>query len=58
MMEILKGKLILLHEHPEGHNKIQGKYKSEDFVICGKYSEPDVYYIKPVQGKGQVQTIN
>ena len=31
-LEILEGNLVLLHNHPEGHNKIQDKYKSEKLL--------------------------
>ena len=53
-LEIPEGKLVLLCDHPEGHNKIQDKYKSEEFVVVGKCPEPNVYHIKPVNGSGPV----
>ena len=31
---------------------------SEEFVIIGKHPEPNVYYVKPVNGKGQVWIVN
>ena len=46
--------MVLLCEHPEGHNKIQDKYKSEE-VVVGRHPEPNVYYIKPVNGNGKTQ---
>ena len=58
LLEIPEGNLVLLHDHLEGHNKIQDKYKKEEFVVVGKHPKPDVYCIKPVNGSGPVQTVN
>ena len=55
-LEIPDRTLVLLCDHPEGHNKIQDKYKSEKFVVVGP--EPNVYCIKPVNGKGPEQTVH
>ena len=52
LLEIPEGNLVLLCDHPEGHNKIQDKYKNEEFVVVGNHSEPNVYCIKPVSGNG------
>ena len=57
-LEIPEGNLVLLQDHPEGHNKIQDKYKSEKFVEVGKCPEPNVYHIKPVNGNGPEQMVN
>ena len=57
-LEIPEGNLVLLQDHPEGHNKIQDKYKSEEFVVVGKCPEPNVYCINPVNGNGPEQTVN
>ena len=51
-LEIPEGNLVLLRDHPEGHNKIQDKYKSAKFVVVGKHPKPNVYQIKPVNGNG------
>ena len=51
-LEILEGNLVLLRDHPEGHNKIQDRYKREKFVVVGKHPEANVYCIKPVSGNG------
>ena len=48
----------MLHNDPEGHNKIQDKYKETEFVMVHRHAEPNVYDIKPVDGKGQVHTVN
>ena len=37
LLEIPEGNLVLLCNQPEGHNKIQDKYKSEKFVMVGKH---------------------
>ena len=47
MLGMCEGKLVLLCTHPEGHNNIQDKYKSYEFVIVGMHHEPNVYYIVP-----------
>ena len=36
-LEIPLGNLVLLHDHPEGQNKIQDNYKSELFVMESKH---------------------
>ena len=46
------GNLVLLHDHPEGCNKIQDNYKNELFVVESKHQDPNVYVIKPLNGKG------
>ena len=46
------GNLVLLHDHPKGHNKIQDNYKNELFVVESKHQDPNVYVIKPLNGKG------
>ena len=40
------GNHILLHDHLEGHNKIQNRYKSDIYVMVGHHDEPNVYYIQ------------
>ena len=57
-LEIPKGNFVLLHDHPESHNKIQDKYKSEEFVVVGKHPDPNVYHIKPVNGNGPEWIVN
>ena len=41
-----------------GHNKIQDRYKSKKFLVVGKHPEPNVYFIKLVNGNGPEQTVN
>ena len=57
-LEIPIGNLVLLHDHPKGHNKIQDNYKTELFVIESKHQDPNVYIIKPLNGKGPMHTVN
>ena len=55
---IPEGNLVLLHYHPEGWNKIQDKYKEIEYVVGHRHVEPNVYDIRPVNGKGPVHTVN
>ena len=48
------GNLVLLCDHPEGCNKIQDNYKSWLFVRELKHKDPNVYIIKPFNGKGNM----
>ena len=57
-LEIPIGNLALLHDHPEGCNKIEDHYKSELFVMESKHQDPNVYKIKPLCGKGPMHTVN
>ena len=41
-LKIPLGNFVLLHDHPEGHNKIQDNYKSELFVVELKHQNPNV----------------
>ena len=50
-LEIQIGNLVLLHDHQEGQNKIQDHYKSELFGMELKHWDPNVYNIKPLDGK-------
>ena len=44
-LKIPIGNLVLLHDHPEGLNKIQEHYKSKLFVMESKHQDPNVYNI-------------
>ena len=48
---------MLLWDDPEEWNKIQDNFKSEQFVIIGFHSDPNVYSIRPVNG-GQLRKVN
>ena len=45
-LTILVGNHVLLCDHLEGHNKIQGQYKLDIYVMVGHHKEPNVYYIQ------------
>ena len=57
-LKIPVGNLVLLHDHPEGQNKIQDHYKSELFVVELKHWDPNIYKIKPLCGKGPMHMVN
>ena len=57
-LDIPEGNLVLLHDHPEGCNKIQDNYKNELFVMESKHQDLNVYIIKPLNGKGLMCTLN
>ena len=52
------GNLVLLRDHPEGWNKIQDNYKNELFVMVSQHQDPNVYTIKPLNGKGPMHKVN
>ena len=57
-LNIPLGNLVLLHDHPEGHNKIKDNNKSKLFVMESKHQDPNVYTIKPLNGKNHMHTVN
>ena len=57
-LDIPIGNLVLLHDHLEGRNKIQDNYKSELFVMESQHQDPNVYTIKPLNGKGLMCKVN
>ena len=57
-LEIPLGNLVLLPDHPKGQNKIQYNCKSELFVVELKHQDPNVYIIKPLNGKGPMHMVN
>ena len=54
------GNHVLLHDHPEGQNKIQNRYKSDIYVVVGHHKEPNVYYIQllNLDKKGLPKVVN
>ena len=52
------GNLVLLYNHLEGRNKIQDDYKPDLFEVTGKHSDPDAFFIKPLDRKGLVKQVN
>ena len=57
-IDIPPGNLVLLCDHLEGCNKIQGNYKSKLFLMELKQKDPNVYTIKPLNGKGPMHMVN
>ena len=57
-LQIPIGNLVLLRDHPEGHNKIQDNYKTEPFVVIGHHKDPNVYIIQPLDKKGPKKVVN
>ena len=57
-LQIPIGNLVLLRDHPKGHNKIQDNYKSELFVIVNHHKDPNVYVIQLLDKKGPKKTVN
>ena len=43
-LEIPIGNLVLLHDHPKGHNKIQDNYKNELFCCRIEAPGPECLY--------------
>ena len=56
-LHIPVGNLVLLRDHPEGHNKIQDSYRSELFVVVDHHKDPNVYIIQPLDKKGPKKTV-
>ena len=52
------GNLVLLCNHPEGWNKIQDDYKWDLFEVTGKHSDPNAFFVKPLDGKGPVKQVH
>ena len=41
-LQIPTGNLLLLRDHPEGHNKIWDNYKSELFIVEDIHKDPNI----------------
>ena len=54
------GNHVLLRDHPEGHNKIQDRYKPDIYMVVGHHQEPNVYYIQLLNAdcKGHPKVVN
>ena len=55
------GNHMLLHNHLEGCNKIQDRYKTDVYVVVGHHQEePNVYYIQLLNNSkpGQLKVVN
>ena len=49
------GNHVLLCDHPEGHNKIQNRFKPDVFVVVDHHKEPNIYYIKRLSADKDVK---
>ena len=47
-LDIPVGNLVLLRDHPEGHNKIQDRNKSELYIAVPIGEHPNNFWIKPL----------
>ena len=55
------GNHVLLHDHPEGRNKIQDRYKTDVYVVVSHHQEElNVYYIQLLNSSkpGQPKVVN
>ena len=52
------GNLVLLCDHPKGQNKIQDNYKNKLFVMECQHQDPNIYVIKPLNGKSLMCKVN
>ena len=52
------GNLVLLHDHPEGPNKIQDNNKDEIYIATGHHDNRNAYFVKPLYSKCQPRQVN
>ena len=52
------GNLVLLRDHPEGHNKIQNNNKDQIYIITGHHEYKNAYWVKLLGSKGQSKQVN
>ena len=54
------GNHVLLWDLPDGHNKIQDRYKPDIYVVVGHHQEPNMYYIQLLNSdhKGHPKVVN
>ena len=45
------GNLVLLCDHPEGHNKIQDNNKDQIYIVTGHHDNRNTYFVKPLGSK-------
>ena len=55
---IAVGNLVLLHDHPEGRNKIQDNHKDQIYIVMGHYDNRNAYFVKPLGSKYQPKQVN
>ena len=52
------GNLVLLHDHPKGHNKIQDNNKDQIYIVTGHHDNRNAYFVKPLGSKCQPKQVN
>ena len=52
------GNLVLLHDHPEGRNKIQDNNKDQIYIVTRHHDNRNAYFIKPLGSKCQPKQVN
>ena len=57
-MIIPVGNLILLRDHPEGHNKIQDNNKDQIYVVTRHHNHKNAYFVKLLGSKVQPKQVN
>ena len=57
-LHILVRNLVLLRDHPEGHNKIQDNYEFKLFITVEHHKDPNVYIIQSLVKKGPKKTVS
>ena len=57
-INIPPGNLVLLRDHPGGHNKIQDKHKPDLFQVIKQGERPNNFWIKPLGSDGPSREVN
>ena len=52
------GNLVLLCDHPEGHNEIQNNNKDQIYIVTSHHKHKNAYFIKPLGSKIQPKQVN
>ena len=57
-MLVPAGNLVLLHDNPEGCNKIQNNNKDQIYVVTSHHEHKNTYFVKPLGSKIQPKQVN
>ena len=52
------GNLVLLHDHPEGCNKIQNNNKDQIYIVTSHHEHKNAYFVKPLGSKISPKQVN
>ena len=52
------GNLVLLRDHPEGHNKILDNNKDQIYIVTGHHDNRNAYFVKHLGSKCQPKQVN